>query len=280
MMQSGGIQPQFQNVAAPTFAEENAASREAAATNSVKTIVAVVVALTLTVGVGFFAYRLFFSGSNAGNPLPSPTPYSPSAKPSGTAAFVHASVFKKPADQVLALTIPSGSAENASDLATFGQRMIGVLGGAKAPAAFLEMNVKDENSADLPVASILRAGDLEAIDPAFLAAHFNADASFFVYVNATGSWPGFVFTLKPGENWLFVKDDVAKLEASPKLANFFLTVPGVPVDQMFKDMIVAGQPTRILRFSAPGAVFVYGWFHNALIISTSEEGLREAIGGL
>jgi hypothetical protein len=290
MMKSGGMQPQFQNVAAPTILkEEGAVSAEAVSTDSIKTIVAAVVALALLVGVGFFAYRLFFSGSSSGNIPPSSPPSTPSggggpsstsARPSGTAVFVHASVFKKPADQVLALTLPSGSAGDASDLETFSQRMLTALNGANAAAMFLEINTKDASGTDLPLRDILHAGDMEVIDPAFFATHFNIDGSLFAYKDKNGFWPGFAFTLKPNDNWLFVKDDVAKLESSLRFMSFFLTVPGVPVEDGFKDIIIAGQPARILRFSLPGTAFVYGWFHNALIMSTSEAGLSEAIARL
>ena len=289
MSQSGGMQAQFRNVPAPVISKEGAAFAEAVTTNKVKIIVAVVVAIALTAGVAFFAYRLFFSGNSAGGLSPSPTPPpaggSPSAKPSGAASFVHASVFKKPPDQVLALTLPSDSVGDASDLATFSQRIEGVLREAKASASFLEVNVKDKNGTDLPLADILRAGDMEVIDPTFFAAHFNPDGSLFVYRNTSGSWPGLVFTLTAGDNWLFVKDDVAKLESSLKFMNLFLTVPGTPAkegfqDTILKDTVVENQSVRMLEFSATGTAFVYGWFRNALIISTSEEGFREAMGRL
>ncbi|OGY99711.1 MAG: hypothetical protein A2945_01785 [Candidatus Liptonbacteria bacterium RIFCSPLOWO2_01_FULL_52_25] len=284
LSQSGGMRAEFKSVAAPVVAKEDGMSSEVVATNKIKTIVAVVVALALIVGVGFFAHKLFF-GDVSRNPSLLPISPSPSAKPSGAASFVHASVFKQPADQVLALTIPSGSVENAAELETFNQRMFRALNGTKPSSVLLEVNVKDESGADLPLADILRAGDMEVIDPAFFAAHFNPDGSLFVYKDARGFWPGFVFALNPADNWLFVKDDVARLEDSPKVANFFLTAPGVPAAQNFKDAIIKdaaaeNQSVRRLEFSIPGAVFIYGWFRNALIISTSEDGLREAIGRL
>lgn len=282
MSKSGGsMQPQFRSVAAPTIATD------AAATNNIKTMVAIVVSVALVAGIAFFAYRLFFAGGTRSSapPPPAAAGSSSSAKPSPAASFVHASVFKKPADQILAFSLPSESTENVAELETFNQRALKVLAGANKNASLFEMNVKSESGADLPVADILRAGDLEIIDPAFFAEHFNADGSFFVYKNENGAWPGFVFTLKPGDNWLFVKDDVAKLEDSPKLANFFLATPGVPVSQNFKDIALnsittESQSVRMLEFSAPGAAFFYGWLRDALIISTSEGGFVEAIGRL
>jgi len=62
--------------------------------------------------------------------------------------------------------------------------------------------------------------------------------------------------------------------------NLFITPPGMP-DPNFKDSLVSGEPVRELHYSS-GASLFYGWFvgNEYLVISTSKEGLQDALGRL
>src|SRR5258708_40224271 len=83
---------------------------------------------------------------------------------------------------------------------------------------------------------------------ALLSAHFNADATFFAYRDKGSLWPGYVLSLKPGENWLFSKVDTAKIESSASIANFFLANVGSPFKAGFVDNTVSSTAVRELPF--------------------------------
>jgi len=216
--------------------------------------------------------------------LPSPAAVPPLAAQS----FVHHSLFSKPVDQLLTLTVRS-SAESASDLQTFSQKVTNLLAGAKPTTNLFEINVKNADGEDLDVNETMALADTAVLDPQFLSAHFNTDATFFVYSAKGGSasggkdknglWPGYIVALKPTENWLFLKNDIQKLEKSSKVNNFFFSSPGDRVGD-FKDDVVSGQPVRVLQFTAPGAIFIYGWFRGNLILSVSLDGLKSALARL
>ena len=303
MAQSGGVGAQFQNVKAPGLSrpddgqvpgekESSEVSTGEKKPISTSTILVIVIAIGLVAAIGYLVYALFLgpkpeAPATQQSLLPPATltpPPAPPSRPSASASFVHASFFKKPADQLLTLTVNS-SATTATDLSTITQRISALVLSANSSSAFSEIDFKDGNGNDLTAPQMFDALNFSVIDPQFYAAHFSSDATFFVHKDATGSWPGLVLSLKSGENWLFVKSDVAKLEQSPAIGNLFLSLVGNPSASGFKDKIEAGQPARILTFavsssSAASASFVYGWFHNVLVLSTSEAGLIEAISRL
>lgn len=289
----GGGAPQFKSVAAPAILAEATDVSSATGEDKVEqakptwTIAIIIVAVVLLAAIAYFAYQIFFVHPNLTVKTPAPMPPAPPPPaavlppPSGVSSFVHKSFFKIPADTLLTLTIQT-TAQNAGDLQTFSQGLTNLISTANPKGNFFEINVKGGDGNDLNASDIMKAEDAAVIDPQFFAAHFVADATFFIYKDKNGLWPGYVLGLQPKDNWLFVKNDVAKLETSPKLENFFLVSPGTPSPEGFKDMIEAGQPARVLRFSSATAssTFVYGFFHNYLVLSTSEDGLMQAIGKL
>jgi hypothetical protein len=312
MAKSGGGLPRFQNVKITGLSQGDVSGIEVERTKSSKGAVTALIVIVIVAAVvvgGYFAYKAFFAGAPASTPVTqSPnaatptqtvpptialtTPISgsapaPAALPTSTAAttttpFVHASVFiKKPADQVLTLTLSSGgAASNASDLQTFSQKLTALLATANKSANLIEIDVKGADGHDLSVSDILTQANAAILDPQFLDANFNPDATFFVYRDANGFWPGFVLQLKAGENWLFLKDDVQKLESSPNIANLFLENVGNPSADGFTDSAINGTAVRVLPFpdaSAP-AYFIYGWYESDLIFGTSESGLAQAMG--
>jgi hypothetical protein len=129
---------------------------------------------------------------------------------------------------------------------------------------------------------MLTAEGATVLDPSFLAENFNPDPTFFVYRDKSGSWPGYVLSLQNGKNWLFLESDVAKLESSPAIANFFLTNTGPASPDGFTDSAIASTTVRILPFleATVPTYFVYGWSNGNLILSTSQAGFAAAIAHL
>jgi len=291
MTKSGGALPQFQVVRAPSLPSAPASPPAETGGKKLTTAIIVLVALALLGAIIYFSYQLFFNRPSVGTtpppeqnataPAPQPPvqpPPPPTTPPIAQQGFVHRSLFSKPADQVLTLAV-RGTVESASDLQTFGQKVTNLLAAAKPAANLFEINIKNVDGKDLDVNEEMALADTAMIDQQFLSTHFNLDATFFIYKDKEGFWPGLITSLKPTENWLFLKNDVAKLEKSPKINNFFLSFPGDKIGD-FKDDVVSGQPVRTLTFTAPGAIFIYGWFRGNLILSTSEEGLKQALARL
>lgn len=300
MAKGGGALPQFEAVRAPNlpYAAKGVAGRVEEKKSNIGTIVVALIALALLGAIVYLGYQLFSkqvqTGTNAvpspqASPLAAPVlapPPPPATPPLAEQGFIHHSLFSKPTDQLLTLTMRSNVA-SASDLQTFNQKLINLLAGAKPTANLFEINVKDAEGKDLDLNEIFSAADAGVLNPQFISAHFNTDATFFVYKDKSGStaltaggfWPGYIVLLKPAENWLFLKDGVSQLEKSPKINNFFLASPGGKPGS-FKDDAVSGQPVRTLAFTTPDATFVYGWFRGNLILSTSVDGLKEALARL
>ncbi|MBI2622962.1 MAG: hypothetical protein HYW65_00085 [Candidatus Liptonbacteria bacterium] len=204
-------------------------------------------------------------------------PFSPS-EPEQTSA--PRGILRKPADRTASFAA-SGVVENVAELKTPAQRLRETL--AAVPAAtsstLIEVVPKDADGARVPLGQFLERMDAGVLPPEFLAARFAEQFVFFVFRDKAGFWPGFVLALRPGENWLFLKDEVAALERSPKLANFFLEDPGEAGDE-WSDARVGDVAVRELEWTpatksanAANPKFVYGWFRGYLVISTSEEGL-------
>ena len=193
--------------------------------------------------------------------------------------FTHSSLFKKPAaDSVLSFVV-RGPAESATELKTFSQSLTEFLAASAASAGFIEIRMQDINGRDLAASEVLAAQDALVLTEEFLVSKFNPDPTFFVYKEDKNFFTGYVLALKPSENWLFLRDEAAKLEWSNKIENFFLKTPGAKSQSGFEDAVINNQPARSLQFSS-GESFVYGWFRGHLILSASEGGFKEAMGRL
>lgn len=207
---------------------------------------------------------------------------------SATGSFTHASLFaKQPADQVFTLTLASAGtgATSAADLATFNQKLSTLLSSAsvsKKTPALLEVVVKNGGGNDMSISDILSAANENVIDPSVLNADFDPDATFFVYHDANGFWPGYVMAPKPAVSPSSIQSQVAKLESSPGISNFFLNNPGAPSSDGFTDAAVGSTAVRVLPFlnATPLAYFAYGWSGNDLILSTSMNGFAAATSRL
>lgn len=293
MAQSGGGGPTPHLVKAPPFADKTEVQAKKAKPSSKATgVIIAAVAFIVLAAMAFVAYKFFLAiiGGNANPGSGSPATTSATSMPvmpttsapaptSVSSNFIHQSAFREPPDQTLTLSVVS-AAESASELQTFYQRLNNLLGAASPTSTFFEIDVKGTDGHDLNIDEIFSLTDGAVLDSSFLAGNFNLDATFFVYKDKNGFWPGYILALQSSKNWLFLKDDVAKLESSPKIQNLFLASPGQPPASGFKDDAVNGQPVRVETFSALGASFSYGWYRGYLILSTSVDGLKEALSRL
>ncbi len=238
---------------------------------------------------------LVYGFSHLSLPVPSPVPQTTVAVPAGggtpgelvaTATVPAAAeeqtapqrgVFRKSADRTVSFTA-TGFVQNVTDLKTPNQRLGEVLAAtpASGTSTLIEVIPSDASGGRVPLGTFFTLQDTGILSTDFMAAHFAEQFAMFAYRDKQGVWPGYVLPLKPGENWLFLKDEVAKLESSPKLANFYLADPGAPQDE-WSDARVGDVAVRELDWtpsdkSATKVRFVYGWFRGYLIISTSQEG--------
>lgn len=277
MAKSGGGLPQFHTVKAPriTETEREGSTVKKTGWGWILATATVIAALT---GTALYFYPEFYKKSGQQNVLKNSSRSTAtggnSAQPQTSAEFVHNSLFKKPADELLVF-VSKQKAERAAELLTFNQKLTTVLAGAKPSSKFLEISFQDETGRDLNIGEILSLSDGLVLPQEFFLEKFNPDPTVFVYKTSGGFWPGYIFELKPEENWLFLKNDVAQLESSSKIENLFLSSPGARI-QGFQDSTIAEQAMRTLSFSS-GAKFLYIWIKGKLILSTSEEGLKEAM---
>ena len=149
-----------------------------------------------------------------------------------------------------------------------------------ATSTFVEIVPQDASGARIAAPVFLSFIDGLVLDSGMIASHFRPDFTYFMYRAKGIWWPGYVLPLKAGENWLFLKDDVAAVESSPKISNLFLSSPGAAIVGGFHDGTVGDQPVRKLTFTDGTTAFLYGWYHGYLILCTSEAGMREALGRL
>lgn len=295
LAKSGGGQPLPQTVKAPLLAsaaDENRRKEDEFRSEKSKTswaaVLITLVSLIIVAAVAYLAYNFFFAGVPAmptgrqAVPATVPLQNNNGQVPGQTAArpgvgFSHATAFSKPVDRTLVLAFGS-SAQNASELQTFSQRFLGIFSGTNTTSSFFEVNVKNADGSAADINGIFAAADAAVLAPDYVLAHFGPDATVFAYRDANGIWPGYILKLKPTENWLFLKDDVARIEvATAQIENFFLLSPGNPSAAGFADDAVENSPVRTLAFSQPGATFIYGWFRGYLIMSTSLDGLKQAM---
>ena len=143
------------------------------------------------------------------------------------------------------------------------------------PKTLTEINLNLNNS---PVdANAFMAVAFPELNPIVIQAAFNKDMTVFVYKDANGSRPGYIFKLKDSTNSATVSADIKGIESSSNLTNLFLTSPGAAIG-VFKDGItVLDAKARYINYSTIGASFNYAWFNNYLVVSTSFNGFKEAM---
>lgn len=190
--------------------------------------------------------------------------------------LVHQSFLRNAADEALALVFP-GAATSSAQLETYSQRLARLVAAAHPTSTFIEVAVAHGDGTPFSLSDFFSRIDAGVLPGDFLDTNLTPDFTLFVYRDRGGMWPGYLLSFRPDKNWLFLKEEIASLEGSPKIANLFVGGPGNPSAGGFRDDEIAGQPVRALAFSKQGAEFLYGWFHGYLVFSTSAEGLRQAL---
>lgn len=270
-------------------------------------LIVAVVALLAIGGVSYFAYITFFAGSSSQAPsMPAQTASLPAvatttptstASTSGSSPAVvtptsstnsqppavplsdelsspHISLFVKPADQVITIdftgTTPS----------TYQKTMLSSLSTANSASSMIEINPKTDNN-NLSIQGLTSIAGAPIFNSQALAS-FDPDATFFVYRDKLGLWPGYVIALGAGETSSSVGTAITQLEQSANIGNLFLTNPGAPSSDGFTDSVTAGIPVRVLPFSGTSfpLYFSYGWYGNDLILSTSNNGFAAAVAAV
>ena len=214
--------------------------------------------------------------TSAPAPVAAPVPMNP---PVTTGPFIHATLFRKQADQTLLLTLSlGGAATTAQDLESFSQKLSGLLAGANKNARMIEVAMEGTDGHGVAAGDVLAQANASFLSAQALA-DFNPDATFFAYQDQNGFWPGMVLALNPGNNWLFAENDVQPLESSPAFANLFLSNVGAPAAGGFTAGTVGSTTVRSVAFpnANPPATFLYGWYQSYLIISTSRNGFAAAM---
>lgn len=188
------------------------------------------------------------------------------------APFEHKSFLGQPVDGVFALTISSPingfSAEN-DQIKSFVSDLSG---------SFFEITPQDSSGQPLSAKNFFSSIGANIFEPAFVGANFNPDFTIFLHRDKNGIWPGYILQLKTGETPLLLQKDVAGIEnVSSSWVSIFLETAGTSGGG-FRDEISYGQPIRVFSFLNSSSTLSYGWFFNKyLIISTSLEGMKQAI---
>ncbi|RJQ28919.1 hypothetical protein C4571_02675 [Candidatus Parcubacteria bacterium] len=285
MTASGGGLPQAVRVTGPFFAGAQEGASSAKSRKSVVIIFSVILVVAALGAAAYYLYPRFLgekdeSGADVRGSMESQGALG--TKPEVREAqsiipsFEHLSFFRAPAQETLTLFL-SGPAASASDLWTYGQKITSLLNSANRASTFFEITIRNQDGSAAPVTAFFEAIDGAVLDPQFVLTNFNPDFTYFMYRDQFGSWPGYILELKSGQNWLFLSEDVSQIEISPKISNLFLGFIGKPRTDGFVDDTAGGQPVRTLLFEG-GTSFTYGWFRGYLIMSTSKDGLREALG--
>jgi len=119
---------------------------------------------------------------------------------------------------------------------------------------------------------------LPEITAAETADIFADDFTAFVYTDSNlKSWPGFVAKLKPSASLVDAGLKVRALESSIFLSNLFLSDPGAPAVEGFKDgQVGTSIPTRYLTYSS-GAAIDYLWYGDYFVLVTSYPGVQKVL---
>jgi flagellar basal body-associated protein FliL len=263
-----------------------------------------IVALLAIGGVGYFAYITFFSGTPAQPSTATSTqnngqvavlpPVTTSTAPStstqvtnqnppsnGTLpssvemSTAHVSLFTKPADQAITVTF------GATGSTAYRKTMSDSLQAINPATTIAEINPKASDGNNINFQGLMTVAGASLLNSQ-ASASFNPDATFFVYRDRNGLWPGYVLSLATGQSSSSAAASVQQLESSASISNLFLSDPGTPSSDGFTDSVAAGVPVRMLPFTGLTipSYFTYGWYKNHLILSTSKNGFIAATTNL
>lgn len=253
--------------------------------HAVRTIFATVVTAIVLAALAFAGYSLYYRLVQSSS-VPPDTTQSSSDDDAATGTAIpaavlieelpgaHASFLKQPADARVALVLNNDPVSDPSTLRTYNQTLRDTLKTVTASNAELEVRNGAGKSMTFP--GFLTTINAPLIETGLYQENFESDFTFFVTKEGQGFNAAYILKLKEGKNWLFIKNDVAKLETAPGLETLFPTVPGLR-DQTFKDGMLGEQTVRTVNYVNPDAQFVYGWFREHLVLATSPHALQEAL---
>jgi cytoskeletal protein RodZ len=312
MAKSGGGLPSFANIKvsgldAPKVSETVVVRAQSKSNFFV--IVLVIIIIAVVAVAGWFAYKIFLGSrqtttTSQSQPVQqtaqttasvaTPTTTVPilalGATATGTATapttpFTHVSFFKTPADQILKLTLSATSTPQ-----MYNKQLLTLLATANKNASVIEIDAKDASGNAASINELLATQNAQVLNPLTLASDFDPDATFFVYRDKNGFWPGYVIALAPGQSWVAVQSSVQQIESSQDAAaipNLFLAAGasaatiGTPSTDGFTGSVIGSSTVRVLPFfgGTVPAYFVYGWTpdNQYLILSTSQNGFAAAL---
>lgn len=217
----------------------------------------------------FFVMPLIFPSQEAPITETSPVGVPPSEIPPVIQPLIHQSYF---------ITTPASTTTmnlNNLNLAEVDSALNAAASGVE-PQTVREVTLTVAGTA--PETADFLAAAFPELDKETLASNFEKDFTVYLYRDANGSWPGYVFRLNPNSTVSQTTPIISNIESSTNIPNIYLTDLGAPSSAEFKDGLKIGETSaRYLSFNTPGASFNYGWYNNNLVISTSFNGFREAL---
>ncbi len=187
--------------------------------------------------------------------------------------FAHVSFFKNPSTDVPLFVFSTATTTPSPD-----QYKI-FLKNLPTNLIFSEIQIQKEDSSQPSWNEFLLLANANLLTPGFWKDNFEPDFTAFSYKDKNGIWPGYILKLKEGKTLFLLQNEILKLESNPvALGNLFAVAQNASTT-IFRDNQILGQPVRTTAFGTKGAVISYGWFlKNYFVISTSEDGFRQAVG--
>lgn len=230
--------------------------------------------------VGYFVLPAIFGGDDEQIEDGSGAPLGGELPTGGTQdVFLgHQSYFRVGADETV-----QGDIERLSPSvdASFYELVTQVTSLVPPETELLEVEAIGAGGNAMPWVEFLRRRGANILSVDFFSQKFEQDFTLFLHRGAAGWRPGYILRLRKGEQAVTLRNAIRALENDPAaLSRLFAEPPG-RVSGVFSDQQVAGQPVRMLSFSAPDAAFVYGWFFNEyLVFGTSLDGMKKAVSRL
>lgn len=184
--------------------------------------------------------------------------------------------FRIPADAETSILLSREAAHTAEDLLTFSQKLQARLNDIPVSKKFIEVNFQKDGPKPADALFFMSFSGIQIIDPQVLEDNFFPNITAFVYRDRNGEWPGYIFKLLPGKNQRAVASEVQLIERSPVLSGLFLEDAG-NASGSFESVTRLNIPIRFQNYTLPGAVVSYGWEDRYFIISTSLDGMTEAL---
>ncbi len=238
-------------------------------------------AAVIVIGVGligyFYIFPLLFPAQVTPPPpavttptQPEPTPEETSPEPEAPEFREHESLLSNPAATSTAQLDSVNLTSLLAALQTEAQT-------SRPSGSLVELILSGENgqiSASEALASWLpdRAETLQNV--------FEDDFTTALYYDSDGVWPVYIFNLSLDSSPVEAQSATLTLESSGALTNLFVNPPGDPNAAGFRAGQANGLSTRYLTYSQRGAALNLAWSGDRFIISTSYNGLRQALNNI